>query len=247
MPIRTDGPVTAGTRQNLIDGLRSRAMTPAAVDAVLAQATTFTRQLVDTYEREVAEGEVGTGGGGRASEAEITGDRPPTALMYGRVQSGKTAAMTLTGALALDNGFRVVIVLTADNLALVTQTANRFKAVDGPRVFSTVTDDVYEWQGQEQEIADDLPTDGIIIVAAKDSFHLPRVVQFLGQIDASSYPALIFDDEADAATPDTTLAARTAGRANAPALQSTINRQVVQNPAPGEEGESINEALPHGI
>jgi hypothetical protein len=222
-------------------------MPAPSVDAVLAQAATFTEQLVDAYEVQIAAGEVGGQGSARASDEPILGNRPPTALMYGRVQSGKTAAMTLTTALALDNGFRVIIVLTADSLALVTQTANRFKAVDGPRVFSTVTDDVYEWEGQEQEIAADLPRDGIILVCAKDAFHLPRVIEFLAQINASSYPAIVFDDEADAATPDTTLAARSAGRANAPAVPSTINRRVIENNAPGEEGESINEILPHGI
>ena len=243
MPITTAGPVARGTRRNLIAGLRAKAMTAAAVDVV----TLFTRQLADAYEAQVAAGEVGTGGSARASDADILAARPPTALMYGRVQSGKTAAMTLTTALALDNGFRVVIVLTTDNLQLVTQTANRFKVIDGPRVFSTITDDRYEWEGQEEDIAADLPRDGLILVCAKDAFHLPRVIQFLADIDASSYPAIVFDDEADAATPDTTLAARSAGRASAPNVASTIYRRVIANEAPGEEGESINEILPHSL
>src|SRR5438105_1786236 len=102
MPINIDGQVTLGTRRNLINGLRGRPMTQPAVDAVLAQAVTFTGQLVDTYEAQIAAGEVGSAGSGRASDDPITADRPPTALMYGRVQSGKTAAMTLTTALALD-------------------------------------------------------------------------------------------------------------------------------------------------
>jgi hypothetical protein len=167
--------------------------------------------------------------------------------MYGRVQSGKTAAMILTSALCLDNGFRVAVVLTANNVALVQQTANRFKALDGPRVFSTVTEDVYEWEGQEDELAQDIVGDGLVLVCAKDAFHLPRVIQFLQQVEAPSYPAVVFDDEADAATPDTTLAARSSGRPTAPAVPSTINRRVIENPAPGEEGESIGEILPHSL
>jgi hypothetical protein len=86
-----------------------------------------------------------------------------------------------------------------------------------------------------------------VLVCAKDAFHLPEVSQFLQQIDASSYPAIIFDDEADTATPDTTLAARSLGRASAPPVPSTIHRRIIENAAPGEQGESISEILPHSI
>jgi hypothetical protein len=227
MPINRNGPVTAGTRKNLIQGLRTRPMAAAAVDAALAQAVLFTERLTETYSLEIAVGEVGADGNGRASEEPILGRRPPTALLYGRVQSGKTAAMILTSALCFDNGFRIIVVLTADNVALVEQTANRFKALDGPRVFSSVKQDAYEWDGQQEELRQDVPTDGLVLVCAKDAFHLPQMIEFLQQIDAPLYPALIFDDEADAATPDTTLAARSAGRANAPQFPSTINRRVI--------------------
>jgi hypothetical protein len=247
MPIQRDGAVTRGTRQNLINGLRAKPMSAASVDGILGQATNFTERLVDTYEAQIARGEVGTGGAGRASEAAILAPRPPACLMYGRVQSGKTAMMILTSALCLDNGFRVIIVLTADNLALVEQTTNRFKDLNGPRVFSSIRDDVYEWEGQEDEIRADIRTDGLILVCAKDAFHLPRIINFLQQIEAPSYPAIVFDDEADAATPDTTLAARSAGRPTAPQFPSTINRRIIENQRPGEEGESVGEILPHGL
>jgi hypothetical protein len=222
-------------------------MSEAAVDAVLLQAADFTRRIADTYEQDIAAGEIGINGSAVASENPIIATREPTALMYGRVQSGKTAAMNLTAALCIDNGFRVVVVLTADNLVLVEQTANRFKTLDGPRVLSTVMDDLYEWEGQEADIAADVAEEGLVLVCAKDAFHLPRVIEFLRQIDAPSYPAIVFDDEADAATPDTTLAARSSGRPNAPRIPSTIHRRVVENVAPDEEGESIGEILPHSI
>jgi hypothetical protein len=247
MPIQIDGPVATGTRRNLIEGLRAAPMMETAVDAIIRQAVDFTERVVDTYESQIASGEVGAEGSGRASVEPIIGTRPPTALMYGRVQSGKTAAMILASALCLDNGFRVVVVLTANSVALVDQTASRFKALDGPRVFSTVADDLYEWEGQEGEVAEEIASDGLVLVCAKDAFHLPRVIQFLQQIEASAYPAIVFDDEADAATPDTTLAARSSGRPTAPTIPSTINRRVIENSAPGEEGESIGEILPHSL
>lgn len=248
MPVNRNGPVTTGTRQNLVRGLRSRPMHADAVSATFEQTTEFTERLVDTYSMFVAEGEVGETGSAIASEADILGDRPATVLLYGRVQSGKTAGMILSTALAIDNGFRVVIVLTANNVALVSQTANRFRTLDGPLVFSTVKQDgSYEWEGQEEEIREDIAGEGLVLILAKNHIHLPEVINFLHQVEATNYPAIIFDDEADAATPDTTLAARSMGRTNAPPFASTTHRRVIANDRPDEEGESIREMLPHSL
>ncbi|MCW5718335.1 MAG: hypothetical protein KIS68_10945 [Bauldia sp.] len=222
-------------------------MNPASVDAALAQATEFAMRVIETYQTQVAPGEVGPEGTATTSDEPIVANRAPTALLYGRVQSGKTAAMILSSALCLDNGFRIIVVLTSDSVALVEQTARRFKDLDGPRVFSTADHDPYEWEGQEDDLRKDIGRDGLVLVCAKDAAHLPRVIRFLQQVGAPLYPALILDDEADAATLDTTLAARTSGRANAPAFPSTIHRQVVENTLPGEEGESIREVFPHSV
>jgi hypothetical protein len=248
MPIEQDGPVARGTRRNLIDGLRGKRMHEAAVDASLRQSITFAETFVRSYCENVAAGEVGLGGTARASEEDILGDSPQGVLLYGRVQSGKTAAMVLTAALCLDNGFRVIVVLTTDNVALVAQTANRFKAVDGPRVFSTILNgDGYDWDGQEDELREDIATEGLILVCAKNDLHLSRVLEFLQSIDAPAYPTLVFDDEADAATPDTTAQARSSGRTNAPVHPSAIHRRVIENQKPGQEGESIGEIFPHQL
>ena len=248
MPIERDGLVTSGTKQNLVDGVRSSPMNSAAVEAVMDQVVIFAEQLVDIYSAEVAAGEVGLGGSGVASEDPIIGDRAPRALLYGRIQSGKTVSMILTSALAMDNGFRVVVVLTTDNVALVRQTASRFKDLDGPRVFAAVKEgSSYEWQGQEEELRQTLSTDGLVLVCAKNHINLPEVIRFLQQLDASNYPVLVLDDEADAATPDTTLAARSAGKPNAPQFRSKMNRLVVGNDMPNEEGFSLGEELPHSL
>ncbi len=247
MPINQNGPVVTGTCENLIQGLRAKSMPREAVNNALRQAAEFTEKLVEVYSGQVAANEVGPDGSARASDLPIIANRLPTVLLYGRVQSGKTAAMILTSALALENGFRVIVVLTADNVALVEQTANRFKALDGPRVFSSTKEDSYEWEGLENELRRDIASDGLVIVCAKSAVHLPAFIEFLTEVEAPSYPALIFDDEADAATPDTTLEARTSGRPSAPNFASTINRRVIENTRPGEEGESIREVFPHSV
>ncbi len=252
MPIQR-GRTTSGTRSNLIQGLRSRPMNEAAVDAVVEQAARFTELLVDAYDLNIARGEVGIGGTAQASDAQILSSHPPNALIYGRIQSGKTAGMVLTSALAFDNGFRVVIVLTADNVELVRQTANRFRDLEGPWVLSSLKEDATaewrapDWEANEEDFLREIADAGLVFVCAKNAFHLPQVLDFLARIDAAAYPALIVDDEADAATPDHTLQARTAGRANAPQYPSTINRRIIENTRPGEEGQSAREVLPHHV
>jgi Z1 domain len=248
MPEVQEGELTARTKQNLIRGVRAKPLSQATVDAIATQARELIQKAVDLYDAGVASGEVGFGGSAVASEAPPSSGRGPTGLLYGRVQSGKTAAMILASAVGLDNGFRVVVVVTANNVALVRQTADRFKALAGPRVFSTLKDATgYEWEGQESDLLEDLREDGLVIVCAKDSTHLPEVMGLLQQLEAAAVPALIFDDEADAATPDTTLAARSAGRPNAPLRESTMYRNIVENTAPGEQGESLREVLPHHV
>lgn len=222
-------------------------MSRAAVNAVLDQVAGFAEQLTETYSAQIAPGEVGSDGSGRASEDAILAARPPRALLFGRVQSGKTVSMILTSALCLDNGFRVVLVLTTDNVALVRQTAARFKDLDGPRVFAGTGGGTYEWEGQEEELRESIGSDGLVLVCSKNGFRLPEVIQFLQRINAADYPLLVLDDEADAATPDTTIGARSAGADNAPVYPSKINRLVTGNEHPDEAGLSITEQLPHSI
>lgn len=248
MSIKLHGPITAGTKDNLIEGIHSSSMTAQAVDAVFMQAADFAERLVTLYTKEVAAGEVGEYGTGRATQEPILATTPPRALLYGRVQSGKTVSMILTAALCLDNAFRVVVVLTTDNVALVKQTAGRFKDLAGPRVFAGVNEGAsYEWQGQEDDLRSAIPNEGMVLVCAKNSVNLPEVIRFLTQMNASTYPVLVLDDEADAATPDTTLAARSTGRANAPAQPSKMYRLVIANEDPGEYGFSLGQILPHSL
>jgi hypothetical protein len=224
-------------------------MSPGAVGAVLGQVADFAQLLVDTYSSQIAPGEVGEGGSGRTSEDRILANRPPRALLFGRVQSGKTVSMILASALCLDNGFRVVVVLTTDNVALVRQTAARFKDLDGPRVFAAIKDSgpTFEWEGQEDELRESIASEGLVLVCSKNGFRLPEVISFLQSVSAAEYPVLVLDDEADAATPDTTMAARTGGATNAPPFASKINRLVTGNDRPGETGLSLTEQLPHSL
>lgn len=59
--------------------------------------------------------------------------RCPTGLLYGRIQSGKTLGMITTAALAMDNGFRIVVVLTSDNVTRAARKRERLCSEDTRR------------------------------------------------------------------------------------------------------------------
>ena len=50
-----------------------------------------------------------------------------TGLVIGQVQSGKTLSMTAVTAMAKDNGFGIVIVMSGNVTTLSSQTAERFE------------------------------------------------------------------------------------------------------------------------
>ena len=228
-PLVTDGKCLTGTLQLLA---AAGSLSPEATASVRSQAEALLSDVLQAYENGVARGEVGAGGTHLASEAAPLAGACPTGLLYGRVQSGKTAAMVVSSALAFDNGFRVIVVFTSNYLDLVKQTAKRLEIVEGPIVRSSVSLDVLEKDAARIEQA--ISTHGLLIVCAKDPNHILSLVDFLRKVRADRYPALIFDDEADQATPDTTANARSSGRKSPPLHSSTINRRIVRNNARDE-------------
>lgn len=235
----TDGRVVSSTMERL-------SLPRAAVEGIRDQAIALIEEVVRGYEAHVAPSEVGFGGSGRAASDALSGDQCPTGLLYGRIQSGKTNAMILSTALAIDNGFRVVVVLTSDNTALVEQTATRFRVLDeGPLVYASTSEQ--QWTDDRENIARHLARHGVVFVCSKNRARMSSLIAALRAAGAADYPALIFDDEADQATPDTTTASRASGRAGAPAHGSTTYRLAVQNDAASEEGESIRETLRHNV
>src|SRR6185312_2291802 len=160
-------------------------------------------------------------------------NRNPTGLLYGRIQSGKTVAMISFCAAAVDNGFRVIVVLTSDFVKLVEQTAERFTALDGPLIRNALQSD--NWNDDREHVMKHIAKHGVVFICTKNQQRLTSLVEFLNEIGAADYPALVLDDEADQATLDTSVAARASGRKNAPVQPSTIHRRTVQD----DEGLSI--------
>lgn len=180
---------------------RVRGVSEEALDAVRQQSEELIGRVLEVYESEVAPGEVGHGGSARAGSQRVEGFGP-TGLLYGRIQSGKTVAMITFTALAIDNGFRVVVVLTTNFTELVRQTKDRFD--DLGRVLVTASTERSEWsnEGEVSHIREALGERGLVIVCAKHAGHLESVLNLLDAIDAANYPTIILDDEADQASPD---------------------------------------------
>jgi hypothetical protein len=200
------GPVLRETLAAMLAGGGSPKLSAAVADGVKAQVTDVLSAILGAYDKLVASGEVGPNGSAFASKS-ASSEICPTGLLYGRVQSGKTNAMIVLTAMALDNGFRVIVVLTSDNVSLVKQTANRFQVLQGVTVKDSTA--LGSWLDNPEHIKASLREGGLVLVTAKNASHLDTFLDFLTKVGAGSYPALILDDEADQATLDTTVGKKT--------------------------------------
>lgn len=192
--LRADGPCLVGT-------LRGLSMPQEAIEKIRHDALDLLSRIVSVYSTEIASGEVGADGSGKAGPSVAS--KPCTGLLYGRIQSGKTVAMIALVAAAIDNGFRAIIVLTSDNLKLVSQTTDRFAALDGPIAIDALTKG---WATDHKHIGKHLAQSGVVFVCSKNKKRLDDLIAFLNTIKAPDYPSLILDDEADQATLDANLA-----------------------------------------
>jgi len=120
-------------------------------------------------------------------------------LLYGRVQSGKTIASICFSALAADNGYRNVIVLTSNVELLHIQTMVDFKetlpwaAVLGEPKSSTMVD----YEHKITNLSDDKM---MIITGKKNSKSLEMIERAFTSTKRGILPTLIIDDEGDQAS-----------------------------------------------
>ena len=141
-------------------------------------------------------------------------DAHHSGLVVGSIQSGKTLSFTTVAALARDNRYRVVIVLTGTVKILNSQSVKRL--VNLLRIDSRSD---FAWgllrnpratQAQAQEldgiiqdwnspVAVGLQPQTLLITVLKNATHLRNLARLLGRIDLSGVPTLVIDDEADQA------------------------------------------------
>lgn len=135
-------------------------------------------------------------------------------LLVGKVQSGKTSNLELFTALALDNGFNLVVIYGGYDNTLLSQTTNRFKKDfdipasmdyndETPVVFSS--DDSNQLLTVDDQIIEDLLDSNkpIFIISMKRPVAMRKVNALLDRIDKSNLKAFIIDDEGDQASLNT--------------------------------------------
>lgn len=138
-----------------------------------------------------------------------------TGLVVGYVQSGKTLSLTTVAALARDNGYQIVIVVTGTSIQLFQQSTDRIR-----NDLQIRTDRVRAWalfenpestdsmRGNVQRILDewrdpDVPDEqrqSILIAVMKHHGRLHNVAELLSSLNLQDVSALIIDDEADQAS-----------------------------------------------
>jgi hypothetical protein len=126
------------------------------------------------------------------------GKEQTNGLIYGLVQSGKTGVLTATGAIAADEGYRALIILTSDNEPLYEQTLSRareaFPGMDiiGKREFKD--DDAF---------VDRIKSGTCAIITTKNSRILKTLIENFTGRRLKGLSSLIIDDEADQASLNT--------------------------------------------
>lgn len=127
-----------------------------------------------------------------------TPDEPSDGLLYGLIQSGKTSILTVAAAMAADNGFRGIIILTSDNDLLYDQTLERVRA--GLRGLSVLGKK--DWKDVDR-FSRQLRTAPFVIVCSKNRSMLQSLLTAFQNAKAKGLAMLIIDDEADQASLNT--------------------------------------------
>lgn len=118
-------------------------------------------------------------------------------MMLGKIQSGKTRAFTGLIALAFDNSFDMVFILTKNSTALVQQTVSRMKKEFKPFInnHEVVVGDIIK---KKSKISGYELKQKNIIVAKKQKDNLNKIISFIENYAiVQKKNCLVIDDEAD--------------------------------------------------
>ncbi|MDD4762008.1 MAG: Z1 domain-containing protein, partial [Candidatus Pacebacteria bacterium] len=120
-------------------------------------------------------------------------------LLYGLIQSGKTSIITVASAMAADNGFKCILILTSDIDLLYDQTLERVKkALRGLLVMGK-----NDWKDAVRFERHLRTSNPFAIVCSKNGSKLNSLLEAFKSARAKGLSALIVDDEADQASLNT--------------------------------------------
>ena len=118
-------------------------------------------------------------------------------MLLGKIQSGKTRAYTGLIALAFDNSFDMVFILSKNSKALINQTVSRMKKEFKKFIsdYDVVVSDIMKFN---TEISGYQLEQKNIIVAKKEKNNINRLIEFIKEYSiGKEKKCLIIDDEAD--------------------------------------------------
>jgi hypothetical protein len=123
---------------------------------------------------------------------------PSDGLLYGLIQSGKTSILTVSAAMAADNGFDCILIFTTDNDLLYDQTLDRVKAA--LRCLTVLGKK--DWKDPVR-FAKQLQSKPFGIVCSKNGSMLKSLLDAFKKAKSKKISILIIDDEADQASLNT--------------------------------------------
>jgi len=136
-----------------------------------------------------------------------------TGLVIGYIQSGKTTSFTTVAALARDNGYRLIIVITGITSNLFKQSNDRLEndlrlgqRLDRKWQFLSnpkARPDIKQRIATALQSGDELPgvtKQTVLITVMKNRTHLMNLIKLLYDLPLARVPTLIIDDEADQAS-----------------------------------------------
>ena len=123
---------------------------------------------------------------------------PSDGLLYGLIQSGKTSVITVASAMAVDNGFQFLLILTSNYDPLYEQTLERVRKV--LRGLTVMGKDDWNDPARFQR---QIRTTPFAIVCSKGVSKLRSLLDAFKMAGAKGLSTLIIDDEADQASLNT--------------------------------------------
>ncbi len=147
----------------------------------------------------------------RCASPNEENDRQDTGLVVGYVQSGKTLSFTTVAALACDNNFPLIVILSGTKKNLYDQTVRRLRR-DLKLEFPDGKWVIFEAQTKNPDLSRQLrhllekwdkpelpgyPRQTALITVLKNRKRLASIIVALRQLDLRGRPCLIIDDEAD--------------------------------------------------
>jgi hypothetical protein len=178
---------------------------PAAAQRVLTTNGTHAQEVLNVLDKDLGKSGIAVALQKASKIIELAVNpvlgppaEPSDGLLYGLIQSGKTSILTVSAAMAADNGFDCILVLTTDNDPLYEQTLDRVKAALRCLTILGKKD----WEDPIR-FAKQLQSKPFGIVCSKNGSMLKSLLQAFQKAKAKSLSVLIIDDEADQASLNT--------------------------------------------